>query len=64
MSEVMTETLSYIEVIKQKQAVEAAIAKMLEELQEQTGALVHSIAITKLIGSHSSEIKVSININH
>lgn len=60
----MTSILSYTEIIDQKKATELAIAKLLKELQEQTGSLVHGINITKLIGAMDTEIKVSINLNY
>lgn len=60
----MTGTLSYSEVIAQKKAAEEAIAKILKELQEQTGANIHGIGTTKLIGAKEIEIEVSINLNY
>ena len=59
----MVGTLSYMEVI-QKQAIEQAIAKLLKELQEQTGSQVTGISTVKLIGAKDTEIKVSINLNY
>ena len=59
----MAETLTYSEVINQKKATEKAIAKLLTELQEQTGCLIHYITTTKYIGSTDTEIKVSIFLN-
>ncbi|HEY5391439.1 MAG TPA: hypothetical protein VIJ57_04950 [Hanamia sp.] len=60
----MTSILSYTEIIDQKKATELAIAKLLKELQEQTGAMVYGVNITKLVSPKDTEIKVYINLNY
>jgi len=59
----MTATLAISEIIEEKKATERAIAKLLADLQEQTGCLVTGITTTKLIGPKDTEIKVQIVIN-
>lgn len=52
----MTATLTILEFIQQRTATEKAIAKLLSELQEQTGAIITGLSTVKLIGDKGSKI--------
>lgn len=59
----MPAILNYSEVTKDKKIAEDAIAKILTDLQDHTGILVHGITITKLISSDSKKIIISLNVS-
>ena len=50
----MTQTLSYSEIIKDRNEAENAIGKILLDLQKQTGCQVNGIALIKIIGAKDS----------
>lgn len=52
----MTATLSLSEIMQEKRAAEQAIAKILSDLQRDTGAYIQGIALTKLIGDNGARI--------
>lgn len=59
----MTATLSLSEIMQEKRATEQAIAKILSDLQRDTGAYIHGIALTKLIGDKGTKtVSVQIDI--
>ena len=60
----MTATLTISEVLHQKKATEQAIAKLLQDLKEQTGCTVNGISTTQFICSKETKLFVQIDINY
>lgn len=56
-------TLTYSEIIKDKKDAEAAIGKILSDLEKQTGKKVVNIYITKIIASKDSILLPRIEMN-
>lgn len=54
----MTVTLSFIEVINAKKATERAIAKLLLDLERETGIKVENISIQKVNGWNGMIVKI------
>lgn len=54
----MTCTLSFIEVINAKRATERAIARLLRDLEKETGVLVKKIYLDKIIGYNGNVVKI------
>lgn len=59
----MITTLSYSEIIKDRQEAERAIGKILSDLQRQTGCQVSGITLTKIIGAKDSILIPKIDLN-
>ncbi len=56
-------TLSFIEKINSKRATERAIAKLLNELERETGVRVEKIYLEKMIGYKGLSVKIETTFN-